>query len=79
MRHDQYPPRPEPLRPAMLDLVSRAEAARGEAGLFPEESNLLAALQEIVTQGQRPAERLLGAYHSDMRGMLAGIFAKYAD
>ncbi|MFO1105822.1 MAG: hypothetical protein U1E34_06950 [Amaricoccus sp.] len=80
MQHDPKlaaHPRSEPLRAAMLDLVSRSEAAPTVAGLYSEECDLIAALQQIVQQGRQPADALFGSYHGDVRGQLARVFAEY--
>lgn len=76
--HPELASRPQatPLRAKMLDLVSRAEAAPG-AGLYSEECDLIAALQQIVQQGRQPADQLFEAYHTDIRRRLARVFAEY--
>lgn len=80
MQHDPQlasHPLATPVRAAMLDLVSRAEAAPATAGLYAEERDLIAALQQIVQQGRQPADQLFETYHSDIRGKLARVFAEY--
>lgn len=68
---NEYPRRTplESTRPALIDLVSRHEAAAGAGGIFREESDLLAALQDIIRRGQPPEARLFEVYHGVGRDM----------
>ena len=64
-----------PTRAAIIDLVSREEAGRGEGGLFAEESDLIEALQAIVARTGRAG---LGATQGNMRDTLARVFAEFS-
>lgn len=67
-----------PTRAAMIDLVSREEAGRGEGGLFAEECDLIEALQAIVARTDRPGPSGFGAPHGNMRDTLARVFAEFS-
>ncbi len=69
-----------PTRAAMIDLVSRQEAGRGEGGLFAEECDLIAALQAIVADGGpiSAGRSGTGLPRGNMRDTLARVFAEFS-
>lgn len=64
------------IRRAVIDLVSRREAAKPVDGLYPEESDLLTALQAIVRASQS-REPIPSGYRMETRDSMARIFADF--
>ncbi len=64
------------LRRAVIDLVSRREAAQPANALYAEESDLLNALQALVRAAQ-PREPIPSGYRRDTRDSMARVFADF--
>ena len=56
----------------------KARARTGNAGLVPDETHFLNAVQESVEEGRSPACELLGKYHGEWNGDLKRIYAEYS-
>ncbi|UWQ14807.1 glutamate--cysteine ligase [Aliiroseovarius sp. M344] len=56
----------------------RARGREGNAGLVPDETHFLNAVQESVEEGRSPACELLGKYHGEWDGDLSRIYAEYS-
>ncbi|SEV97739.1 glutamate--cysteine ligase [Aliiroseovarius sediminilitoris] len=56
----------------------KARARAGNAGLVPDETHFLNALQESVEEGRSPACELLAKYHHEWDGDLKRIYAEYS-
>ena len=53
-------------------------AIPGAAGMIPDETHFLNALQESVETGRVPADELLAHYHGDWAGEVTPVFAEYS-
>ncbi len=65
----------------VLNISQAGLAARGRTGadgLIPDETHFLNALQEIVANGQSPAQELLDKYERDWGGDLSRIYSEYS-
>ena len=65
----------------VLNISQAGLAARGRTGadgLIPDETHFLNALQEIVANGQSPAQELLDKYNGDWGGDLSRIYSEYS-
>ncbi|HRV64670.1 MAG TPA: glutamate--cysteine ligase, partial [Albidovulum sp.] len=56
----------------------KARARPGAAGMIPDETHFLNALQESVDSGKVPADELLEKYHGEWAGDLSRIYAEYS-
>ncbi|WP_298569011.1 glutamate--cysteine ligase [uncultured Aliiroseovarius sp.] len=56
----------------------KARARAGNAGLVPDETHFLNAVQESVEEGRSPACELLAKYHGEWDGDLSRIYAEYS-
>ncbi|GHF00683.1 glutamate--cysteine ligase [Aliiroseovarius zhejiangensis] len=56
----------------------KARARAGNAGLVPDETHFLNALQESVEEGRSPACELLAKYDGEWNGDLSRIYAEYS-
>ncbi|MCK8483226.1 glutamate--cysteine ligase [Aliiroseovarius sp. S2029] len=56
----------------------KARARAGNAGLVPDETHFLNALQESVEEGRSPACELLAKYDVEWNGDLSRIYAEYS-
>ena len=66
----------EAVKIAEAGLKERARA--GNAGLVPDETHFLNAVQESVEEGRSPACELLAKYHGEWDGDLSRIYAEYS-
>ena len=56
----------------------KARSRAGNAGLVPDETHFLNAVQESVEEGRSPACELLAKYHGEWDGDLSRIYAEYS-
>jgi hypothetical protein len=71
-------PRRIPVRPAVLDLIARAEAAR-PGDPISDEQYFLDQLRVAIAAGESPVGRLRARYGSGRTDRLCRLYARYAD
>lgn len=67
-----------PLRPVVLDLIARAEAA-APGDPISDEAYFLAQLRAAITAGDSPMERLRARFGTERSDPLCRLYARYAD
>jgi hypothetical protein len=67
-----------PIRPALLELIARAEtAAPGDP--ISDEEYFLRQLRAAIAGGESPTDRLRARYGSDRTDRLCRLYARYSD
>ncbi len=56
----------------------KARARPGAGGMIPDETHFLNALQEIVSRGYSPAQRMLNMYNGEWGGDLKHVYREFA-
>ncbi len=67
-----------PIRPAVLDLIAKAEAAHPGDPLSDEEY-FLAQLRAAIAGGEEPVDRLRSRYGLGRTDRLCRLYARYPD
>lgn len=67
-----------PIRPAVLDLIARAEAAAPDDPIS-DERYFLDQLRAAIAGGESPVERLRARYGAPRADKLCRLYARYAD
>ena len=67
-----------PIRPAVIELISRAETA-GPGDPIADEAYFLAQLRAAIAGGESPVEQLRARYGAPRTDRLCRLYARYAD
>lgn len=67
-----------PIRPAVLDLIARAEMAAPDDPISDEEY-FLRQLRAAIADGESPSDRLRARYGSDRTDRLCRLYARFSD